>query len=304
MYSEDSQKQIQKIERENFRNLKKQENKKKIIPVTDDILYMSDFTIKKFSHSGDSGDLYLATSKHNSNKKYILKHEYYDSACNEYMYSKIGNKMGISIAPVKLFILDDKEDKFKSDFVCGIQYLEGCEHINFDYVCKNKDNIDNWQDYFKMICLEILFDESDGVEIVKYGHKIYRIDTTASFTISDFFLHSLAYDYEKNGINIRKFANKTILKMAERNTALRLPRWKDDVDNILERYGKEYLPYYLEPYRLLENVTEKDLKEWCSILTIFYPDIIGDYYQNYFSNLKLDVQEFLAQMEKQVLVTV
>ena len=43
---------------------------------------------------------------------------------------------------------------------------------------------------------------------MKYGHKIYRIDTTASFTISDFFLHSLAYDYEKNGINIREFANK------------------------------------------------------------------------------------------------
>ena len=31
MYSEDSKQQIQKIERENFRKLKKQENKKRII---------------------------------------------------------------------------------------------------------------------------------------------------------------------------------------------------------------------------------------------------------------------------------
>ena len=72
MYSEDSKQQIQKIERENFRKLKKQENKNKIIPVTDDILHISDFTIKKFSHSGDSGDLYLATNKRNSNVKYFL----------------------------------------------------------------------------------------------------------------------------------------------------------------------------------------------------------------------------------------
>lgn len=124
MYSKKEENQIRKFERESFRKLKEQENKNKKFPVHEDILYISDFTLEKFSNFGDSGDLYLATNKHNPDEKYILKHEYYDCACNEYMYSKIGNKMGIKIAQVKLFILNDKEKKFKSDFVCGIKYFE------------------------------------------------------------------------------------------------------------------------------------------------------------------------------------
>ena len=108
-------------------------------------MYTSDFTFEKFSNSGDSGDLYLATNKYDCNDKYIIKHEYYDCACNEFMYSKIGNKMGIKIALVKLFVVNDKEKKFKSDFVCGIKYFEDCNHVHFDDIVKNKDNINNWK---------------------------------------------------------------------------------------------------------------------------------------------------------------
>lgn len=207
MYSKKEQNQIRNFERDNFSKLKQEENKNRNIPISDDILYISNFKLEKFTHYGDSGALYLATNKHNYNEKYILKHEYYDCACNEYMYSKIGNKMGIKIAPVKLFIIDDKKNRFKSDFVCGIKYLENCEHINFSYIEKNKSKIRNWQDFFRFYCLESLFEEDDGSEIVKYKDEIYRIDTTDAFTISNFSIYPLAYDYN-NGINIREFAKK------------------------------------------------------------------------------------------------
>lgn len=304
MYSKNEENQIREYERNSFRQLKEQENKNRIIPISDDILYISDFTLERFANFGDSGDLYLATNKHNHNEKYILKHEYYDSACNEYMYSKIGNKMGIKIAPVKLFVLDDKEKKFKSDFVCGIKYLENCEHVNFNYIEKNKNNIDNWKDYFRMFCLELLFEEEDGIEVVKYNNEIYRLDTTAAFTISDFFIHPLAYDYNNNGINIKEFANKNILQMAKRNTDLRISRWESDMDHFLEKFGDKYFNYYLETYKLLEKVTDKDIEYWTNILTFFYPNVIGDYFKNYFNNLKLDVERFLVKMEEKELVAV
>ena len=83
MYSKKDENQIRKFERNSFRKLKKEENKNKDVPISNDILYISDFILEKFSNSGDSGDLYLATNKHNFNEKYILKHEYYDCACNE-----------------------------------------------------------------------------------------------------------------------------------------------------------------------------------------------------------------------------
>lgn len=303
MYSKKEENQIRQFERESFRKLKEQENKNKEIPLSDDILYISNFTLEKFPNSGDSGDLYLATSKYNLNEKYILKHEYYDCACNEYMYSKIGNKMGIKIAPVKLFVLDDKEKKFKSDFVCGIKYFENCEPVNFNYIDKNKDYINNWKDYFRMLCLETLFEEGDGIEVVKYNDEIYRLDTTDAFTISDFYIHPLAYDYNNNGINIREFANKNILKMTQRNTDLRISRWKFGIDFCLEKFGDKYFEYYLDTFKLFEQVTENDIENWANILTFFYPNIIGEYFKRYFNNLKLDVVQFLKEMREKNLVT-
>lgn len=304
MYSKKEKTQIKNFERDSFRNLKELENKNRNIPTSDDILYISNFTLEKFSNFGDSGDLYLATNKHNHNEKYILKHEYYDCACNEYMYSKIGNKMGIKIAPVKLFILDDKKNKFKSDFVCGVKYLENCEHVNFDYIEKNKNNINNWKDYFRMVFLEALFQESDGIEVVKYNNEIYRLDTTNAFTISDFDIHPLAYDYNSNGINIREFANKYILQKASRNIDSRVSMWKFDVDAFLKNFGDEYLNYYLETFKLFEKIKEKDIDEWINILTFFYPNIIGEYFRSYFNNLKLDVEQFLIEMKEKKLIKV
>lgn len=296
--------QIKKSEREGFIKLKEEENKNKNFPISDDILYISDFTLEKFDKLGDSGNLYLAINKYNSNEKYILKHECYHCACNEYIYSKIGNKMGVKIAPVKLFVLDDKKSKFKSDFVCGIKYLENCEHVNFDYIMKNKNSINNWQDYFRMRCLESLFEEGDGIEVVKYKNEIYRLDTTASFILSDFYIYPLAYDYDNNGINIREFANKNILRIAKRNPELRIDNWKYNIEFFSEKLGKEYLNYYLETFNLLEKITEEDIDEWTNILTLFYPNIIGEYFKIYFNNLKLDVKQFLSEVNDKYLIAI
>lgn len=304
MYSKYNQKRIIDFERKSFRELKETENKNRNVVISDDILYISNFTLEKFSNSGDSGDLYLATNKRDHNEKYILKHEYYDCACNEYMYSKMGNKMGIKIAPVKLFVLDNKQNQFKSDFVCGIRYLENCECVNFNYIEKNKNDINNWKDYFRMFCLELLFEEGDGIEVVKYNNEIYRLDTTDAFTISDYYIHLLAYDYNNNGINVKEFTNKTILQLAKGNQDSRIYIWKYNIDYFKEKFGNKYLNYYLETYRLLEKVTDKDIEDWTNILTIFYPNIIGEYFKIYFNNLKLDVKKFLVEIEEKNVVVI
>lgn len=304
MYSQKRETQIRNYERTSFQKLKEEENKNREFSISDDILYTSDFTLEKFSNSGDSGDLLLATNKHDHNEKYIVKHEYYECACNEYMYSKIGNKMGIKIAPVKLFVVNDKEKRFKSDFVCGIRYFENCEKVYFDDIIKEKDCISNWKDYFKFRGMEKLFFEADDIEVIRYRNNIYGIDTVDAFSLNFDNVKYLAYNYDSYGINVRDFAIKEILRIAERNTEKRIWTWNFEKSFFIENIGIEYLDYFLEPFYLLKSVSEKDIEEWVNILTFFYPNIIGEYFKVYLSNLKLDVEQFLVEVDNRQLVVV
>ena len=244
MYSKRNEDIIRNRERNNFAILKEKENYGRKFIDSDDILYTNSFHLEKYSNSGDSGDLLLATNKLNSDKKYILKHEYYDCACNEYMYSKIGNKLGINITPVKLFFINDKKNNFKSDFVCGIKYFENANKIGYNNIIKDKENIKNWHDYFRFKGMESLFFESDGIEVLKDKDYIYRIDTTSSFTISNFDISYLAYDYEYEGINIKQFTEKKILEKAKFDTNRRINKWKFDKSFFVEHYGMEYFYGY------------------------------------------------------------
>lgn len=289
--------ELRRNEKEKFRCLKLEENKNKDFIVSDDLLYTSDFRFEFFSDLGDSGELLIATNRNDSNDKYIIKHQYYDCACNEYMYSKIGNKMGISIALVKLFVVDDDNDMFVSDFICGVKYFDNAKHVNSSYVIQNKDRIINWEDYFRMLGLSVLLNDGDSFEVLECDNKIYRIDTSSSFLISDYLIHLLAYDYISNGIDIRDFSTKKILEVALGDSDYRFKNWVFSYNNFIEKYGREYLDYYLEPFYLLDNIKDSDIYEWIGVLTYIYPNVVGETYNIYFSNLKKDVRKYLVEFK-------
>ena len=302
---DDYQKEINRMfVNEKFFEIKQKENANRKVPISDDILYASDFIFEPYANKGDSGLLYLATSKKDKNEKYIIKHEYLDCACNEYMYSKVSNKMGIKTVPVKLFIIDDKQELFKSPFVCGIKYLENCERIGGKNILSNKENIKNWQDFFKMCALEVIFDEDDGIEVVKYNNKIYRIDATGSFILSHFIIDYLAYDFAKYNINIRDDITNHILKIANVDINNRRNMWKIYLNSFIKKYGRTYLPEYLETFNLLDNITDSDIEMWTNILTWFYPNIIGKYYKEYFKKLKSDAKIILKEIYEKELIEI
>lgn len=299
MYSAQQKGMIKNIERNNFRELKKRENLNKNFNILSnkDILDTKNFTFQKFNHLGDSGNLQIATNKKNKEERYIVKHDYYDCACNEYMYSKIGNEMGIAIAPVKLFLITDKEKNFKSDFVCGVKYYNEGKTIGYKEIISNKNDISNWKDYFRFLGMESLFSESDGIEVIKEGNFIYRIDTTAAFSISHIYISYLAYDFEYQGATVREFVNKMIQKLANFNIENVIDSWKIEMDIFKRNYEMKYFEYYLEPFKLFLEIDEKKIEEWSKNVTYFYPDIIGEYYKTYFKNLKKAVKIFLKEIE-------
>lgn len=304
MYSEVENKKLGEMVRESFRKTKEVENKKREIPKDDDILYSSDFIFEDYPHDGDSGSLFLATSKKNKTKKYIVKHEHYDCACNEYMYGKIANSMGVSVAPVKLFVLDEDKEKFKSDFVCGIEYLEEGERVGLKSILQNKDSIENWKDYFRFQGMESLFFEGDGIEVLLKNKKLYRIDTTDSFTLSEYSIYRLAYDFKMQEIDLRKNAIANIACLAVQNTKRSLSTWNLEMNNFIDYCGLEYLDLYLEPFYLFTEIKEEDIENWTYVLTYFYPNVIGKYYQEFLKNLKKDAEIFLSTIKERKEVSV
>lgn len=286
MYSVQQLGRIRNIEREQLRKIKEIENANKKVELLEDILDTKDFTFEKYSAAGDSGSLLLATSKKDKAEKYIVKHEYYDCACNEYMYSKIANEMNINVAPVKMFSVTNKKNIFKSDFVCGIKYYEDAQRVGYKYIENNKEQIENWKDYFKFKGMESLFFEADDIEIIKKDKFIYRIDTTAAFTLSHVFISHLAYEGEYDGIDIRKFAYDRIIKLANFNKEFALKTWTAAIEEFKEHKDTKYLQYYLEPFKLFLNIDEKKIEKWCDTICYFYPNIIGEYYKIYLENIK------------------
>ncbi len=250
-----------------------------------DILYAKDYEFTFFSNSGDSGELLLACNKKNPNEKYLVKHEHIDCACNEFMYSKIGNYLGIKIPDVKLFVLDKQNTvNFKSLYVCGITYLENSEKMNFSKIQEQKSNIKNWKDYFKMRSLEALFEESDDIEVLKHQNEIYRIDAVDAFTLCEV---SLSILLKSN------FACGLFNLIIRGNKESRFLEWELAIKNFEKNCGKENLKYFLEPFYLFLEIPSLMIENWSKILNRIYPEQVSVYYQEYFKYLKMDLQEFM-----------
>ena len=291
MYSRQQLGIIRNREREQIRKIKEVENANKKVEILEDILDTKDFTFERYSNLGDSGSLLLATNKKNKEEKYIVKHEYYDCACNEYMYSKIGNEMGINIAPVKLFLVTDKKKMFKSDFVCGVKYYEECKKVGYEYIEEHKGEIENWKDYFKFRGMENLFFESDGIEVIEKDNLIYRIDTTAAFSLNHLFISYLGYEGNFKGIDIKKFAYDGIMKLADLNENNAIQNWKITMRIFKEYIDSKYLQYYLEPFILFINIDDKKIEKWFDTISYFYPNVIGEYYKKYLKNIKKCIEK-------------
>ena len=65
---------------------------------------------------GDSGQLLLAKEK---THRYLVKHEYTDSAANEFVYTKLARAMGFKMPNAVLFRLSDGEKRryFKTEYI-------------------------------------------------------------------------------------------------------------------------------------------------------------------------------------------
>lgn len=124
---------------------------------------------------GLSGPLMLATDK--SGRKYIVKHACFHNAANELVGSWLGYKIG---APMPHAYLLKPSEKFPSMYGVAIEFIDGLKAVDKENLTAQMQ-----RDIIAQFALNILFDTDDNIQMSEVGGRIYSMDFSEAFYVSD-----------------------------------------------------------------------------------------------------------------------
>jgi len=237
---------------------------------TNNFLNADNFILDRFPHplhpdeDGDSGPLYLATSKSDGSVQYVIKGDLPELACNEFMYHKVASALGLYTQEVKLFVNDDLKN------AAGIRYVPNAT----EYFHKNA-SIENRNAYYAFEALYVILNEEDSREFyLDSNNCLFKLDNSASFNLhlspemlklnellgNDIFkgVEFLEYDiYEIHRETLIKLhdneANAPYLETFKHFANLNM----NVFDEALEAVGRNYASYVVEYfYRFILRRTE------------------------------------------------
>ena len=149
------------------------------------MLDSSTLTFKHFTDSrvktnpgfieGLSGPLMLATSK--VGKRYIVKSACFHNAANELVASWLGYKIG---APTPHAYLLKPSERFSAMYGVAIEFIENLKPMDPDHLTEQMQ-----QDIIAQFALNTLIDTDDKIQISESGGRIYSMDFSEAFYVSD-----------------------------------------------------------------------------------------------------------------------
>ncbi|MEG2137742.1 MAG: hypothetical protein RRY64_03680 [Oscillospiraceae bacterium] len=274
---------------------KKEENRNKPKLHSNDVLLTMDFNYAVFSDEGDSGQLLLATCKQNPSQRYVVKHQFTDCACNEFIYAKLLQAMDCHVPETKLFQLspNEKRDIFLTEYVVGSHLLNVVDPVpSYETI---REEAANWTEYFSFYGFYALTGESDGMEtpLANDGY-IYRIDTTDAFPISSIQLDCAGIARVVNGVSIKELIKKDLL---EKSLDSVLPVTACDFcwNACREKDAAAFKKPFLAPFLQIQEISEGYIDDFLNTLCYFYPDFIGDYFKRYITALQKQCAEYAKE---------
>lgn len=275
------------------------ENRDKPILHSDDVLESVDFTFSKFrpdSGAGDSGDLFIAKQKGNTSVCYLVKHAFTDCACNEYMYYKVADRLGLHVPPVKLMNIAETEKRkyFRTEIAAAIEWLDITQIVGGKYEIMDNLQVANKEDFFAFQALYNILGEEDSFELVVAGNTLYKIDNTAAFNLEDSVLINLGFDYEYTGIaDTKGVLFRQLMTCAEFSEYY---KHKATYDLLVKKYGEDIAAPYLRIYEQFSELDVSMFDECLNTLCYFYADMVGDFYKRFLQLRKDECIRFLEEM--------
>jgi len=263
--------------------------------VCSDVVLTTDFLFSPMNHQGDSGQLLIAKRKGMPAEKYLVKHEATDCACNEYVYYKLAKWLNVPVPEVILFEVPQNEKRKHFE----TEYISGSRWINIANRCPTVEQLINNDDYLKIWsqceALEIMFSESDGIELVIANHEqLYRVDTQASFNICFHWLDYLGVNIEIQGHNVHQFYQKQLEILLEEWRSKNIVRELElTLKQLNQLSGRDCASWFWEPFIQVQDITRGDIDSFLNVLCYFYPDCVGAYYREYIKILQEKSAKYL-----------
>ena len=276
------------------------ENAAKPLLNSPDVVSTGDFTFTKImprNRVGDSGSLLLAKRKGKRSEQYLVKHEYCDCACNEFVYTKLAQAMGYKMPDVLLFTIapEEKRKYFKTEYIIGAKYLDIIKHDpSFSEI---REEALNWEQYFSFWALYVITGEGDVCETpLASDGFIYRVDTTDAFPTCEHNLYQAGVNIKVDDITPKEFYKFYFMNMDIKK------QWNvTSIDNwlkkFIEKYGNECIKPFLEPFERIQSISPTYIDEFLNTLCYFYPDFIGDFFVKYIREIKVLSREYLKSCQ-------
>ena len=121
---------------------------------------------------------------------------------------------------------------------------------------------------------------------------LYRVDTSAAFPTSELFLSQARLNVEMGGQNVKESIKQHMLSYPF-ETCWEHFNLDEAVEKHTTRYGAECANLYMEPFSLIQDISEDYIDDFLNTLCYFYPDFIGDYFKLFIAALQKKAKELL-----------
>ena len=243
-------------------------------------LRAEDFTFAPYKHEGDSGAMLLATAKSDPSIQYIVKSEYPEIACNEFMYHHVAAAVGLYTQDV--WILSGLADR---NHAVAIRYVPNARKFTYD-----KADEESKQTYFKFKTLYAILNEDDSEEIYYDGQgRLFKLDNAASFNMSELAIrHAINYGNDELPEFVWKMLKSGISLVQYEKYALLLEIFK-------KYFGKEAVEIGYAFFEQFVSIDISKVESAAEALEKIYPFTITEYYPA-FVNVRVEAcKRFISE---------
>lgn len=252
------------------------------------ILNTCDYNFTKHSDGGFSGRILLATPKKANLPKLLIKSDNPSSACNEFMYSRLAELLGIVIPKAFIMNVAPKDAHlFGSPYVVGIEFMDGMQGFTLEEMRTSE----LWRkEYAEQYALSAMFFQDDRVQLTMRtdGH-ITGFDFTETFWLNDMRISS----FNLSDDDLTNVLHKRLLQSLEKTASkLRAGAAALQIELCL---SEDSLPpdSYLAPMRSLLKLTDEQVEVLTDVLCEVYPVSVAVYFEEYIKALKIIAHGYL-----------